>query len=49
MGYLLEYCSDRENTIGYDDNGNCLGTVNDSLPKPERLSWDLTEEVCVLF
>ena len=47
IGYLLEFCAVRESKIGYDENGNCnsSGTETENLPKPQKLTWDLTEEV----
>ena len=45
IGYLLEFSSDMEHRTGYDGSGHALGSVNDGLPKPQRLTWELSEEV----
>ena len=44
---MLEFSADIEYKVGYDESGHCLGTVNDDLPKPQRLTWELNEEVSV--
>ncbi|XP_076852436.1 carnitine O-palmitoyltransferase 1, liver isoform [Brachyhypopomus gauderio] len=31
--------------LGYDTDGNCRGEVERSLPPPQRLSWDIPQEV----
>ena len=45
IGYLLEFSSDIEYRTGYDERGHNLGSMNDALPKPQRLTWELNEEV----
>ena len=48
---MLEYCSDLENTIGYQPDGYCVkhGQIGDTLPpSPVRLNWDIPEPVSTL-
>uniref|UniRef100_A0A4W4EYE9 carnitine O-palmitoyltransferase n=1 Tax=Electrophorus electricus TaxID=8005 RepID=A0A4W4EYE9_ELEEL len=33
--------------LGYNEEGHCKGDVNPSLPCPQRLTWDISVEVCV--
>jgi len=46
IGYLLEYCSEREFAACYDEGGHCFGDINADVPTPKRLSWELNDEVC---
>ncbi len=45
VGYLLEYGCNIEHKIGYHDNGSCRGRVDAIPSKPQRLEWDIPEEV----
>lgn len=31
--------------LGYTENGHCKGEVDRTLPPPQRLVWDIPEEV----
>lgn len=32
---------------GYDENGNCRGTIEFQPPSPQRMSWDLNNDACL--
>lgn len=32
---------------GYDENGNCKGTIEFQPPSPQRMSWDLNNDACL--
>lgn len=32
--------------LGYTETGHCLGKPNPVLPPPQRLQWDISEQVC---
>ena len=32
--------------LGYTETGHCLGKPNPVLPPPQRLQWDIPEQVC---
>lgn len=44
MGHLWEYIIWSELEIGYDSDGNTIGTVETPPPAPIRLQWDLNKE-----
>uniref|UniRef100_A0A4W5PMD2 Carnitine palmitoyltransferase 1A2b n=1 Tax=Hucho hucho TaxID=62062 RepID=A0A4W5PMD2_9TELE len=33
--------------LGYTEDGHCKGEVQLSLPPPQRLTWDIPEQVCI--
>ena len=46
MSQCFEWLTDCEvNKLGYDENGRCLGEVENSLDPPERLNWEFPEQV----
>uniref|UniRef100_A0A1L8DYB6 carnitine O-palmitoyltransferase n=1 Tax=Nyssomyia neivai TaxID=330878 RepID=A0A1L8DYB6_9DIPT len=46
-GHVWEYVVATEINTGYDESGNCLGTVEFQPPTPTRLSWDLKNSLCL--
>jgi len=47
IGYLLEHGSEREFASRFDEDGHCFGETSADLPIPKRLSWKLSNEVCL--
>uniref|UniRef100_A0AAZ3REQ0 carnitine O-palmitoyltransferase n=1 Tax=Oncorhynchus tshawytscha TaxID=74940 RepID=A0AAZ3REQ0_ONCTS len=46
VAHLWEYVLATDSfQLGYNEEGHCKGEVDASLPRPQRLSWDITPEV----
>uniref|UniRef100_A0A673YUY8 Carnitine O-palmitoyltransferase 1, liver isoform-like n=1 Tax=Salmo trutta TaxID=8032 RepID=A0A673YUY8_SALTR len=46
VAHLWEYVLATDSfQLGYNEEGHCKGEVDASLPRPQRLSWDITPEI----
>ncbi|XP_034271245.1 carnitine O-palmitoyltransferase 1, brain isoform isoform X3 [Pantherophis guttatus] len=45
IGHLWEYTLATDSfQLGYDDEGNCKGKMDPSVPPPQKLEWEITSE-----